>query len=221
MYRNRKESEIVISQRMQLLEYNYQNVLAHYQQSARVFHDFKNHLFVINELVCDNEIEEALSYIDNIAEPFRMIRRDVLSGNRIIDLVLNYKIYESSKLKIKLDIDVGQIERSISIKDSELCALLSNILDNAIEACKKIQDCQKRVINLTIKQRQSMLFIKAVNNIASKPVFSGRKMITTKKDKKAHGIGFSSIQDIVKAHSGKIEYHFTECIFVLEIAISC
>ncbi|BFK27173.1 ATP-binding protein [Blautia coccoides] len=221
MYRNNKEAEKITLQRMKLLEYNYQNMITHYKQSEHVFHDFKNHLFVISELITENEIKQALQYIYNIAEPFQLISKDIWSERKIIDLVLNYKIYECMNQNIKMDLDIDNISNPLSIKDSELCALFSNLLDNAIEACQKIGSIEKRWIKVSVKQRNSMLFIKVENSIIIRPIEKEKRLITIKKDKEKHGIGFDSIKDIVIRYNGKIDYIYTNSTFLVDIVIGC
>ena len=171
--------------------------------------------------ITENEIKQALQYIYNIAEPFQLISKDIWSERKIIDLVLNYKIYECMNQNIKMDLDIDNISNPLSIKDSELCALFSNLLDNAIEACQKIGSIEKRWIKVSVKQRNSMLFIKVENSIIIRPIEKEKRLITIKKDKEKHGIGFDSIKDIVIRYNGKIDYIYTNSTFLVDIVIGC
>ena len=92
---------------------------------------------------------------------------------------------------------------------------------NAIEACQKIGSIEKRWIKVSVKQRNSMLFIKVENSIIIRPIEKEKRLITIKKDKEKHGIGFDSIKDIVIRYNGKIDYIYTNSTFLVDIVIGC
>lgn len=101
--------------------------------------------------------------------------------------------------------------------DSESCSLFGNLLDNAIEACEQIKGEERRV-NLYLKYQGEMLFIDISNNIDKPPVNKNGKWQTTKKDKKIHGYGLKSVEEIVKKYDGEIAYQIEEKVFNVHLS---
>ncbi|MCU9814610.1 GHKL domain-containing protein [Paraclostridium sp. AKS73] len=92
------------------------------------------------------------------------------------------------------------------------------MLDNSIEACEKINDCNK-YISLEGKIIENFFVLKAENSKANKINIKDRKVITDKKDKFLHGLGIKSIKQSVKKYNGEVVIDYTEDKFILNILI--
>ena len=101
----------------------------------------------------------------------------------------------------------------MAVDDFDLNTILSNALDNAIEACAQTE--HKGQIRLTIKNTPSELIIAVKNPVDNKVVIENNRAVTTKKDKKRHGIGLGNIQAAVEKNKGKLTYESTDDTFVL------
>ena len=160
-YRDYKEKNMVINIRNDLLEKSYENIQRIYKDNEHVMHDFKNHLAIISNYIERSENSKALEYIENIVQSFRKIENTVWSEIEIVDIILNCKISEAEANHIKMDIDVMVAPSKVS--DVDFCTILSNLLDNAIEAAVKDVE-ENRYIKLTMKSINNMLSIKVINN---------------------------------------------------------
>ena len=104
----------------------------------------------------------------------------------------------------------------IRLNDIEICSLLGNLIDNAIEACEKHVD-EHRFINIKIQDKKGFLFITLKNSIHSKPKIEKGVFITSKEDKITHGYGLKSVNRIVKKYEGDISYTIEDKTFEIRI----
>lgn len=205
----------------ELLEYNYHSIYEEYVKSQKIYHDMKNHLIIINQHVLENENDKALKYIQSIGGPIFYLDHHVWSGISVIDYVLNYKLMEAQKENIEVEYNIDEMaDRGFMIQDDELCALLSNLLDNAIEASKKLEE-DKRKMKVTIKYINNMLMIKTSNRALSPPVKKNGKYLSQKKDKGRHGIGISSIEKVVSKYDGCVDFTYDKEIFSASATLFC
>ena len=143
----------------------------------------------------------------------------VKTGNVNIDALIQDKLIYCKSVGIEFTalVDGG------SFKDMTLADvyfLLTNIIDNAIEATQTIGDPDKRVINLTVSTKQGTIVIEQTNFTDKKLSFNSDGSIkTTKKNSKFHGYGTKSINYIVKKYDGVIDYNVSDGIFTLKIVI--
>lgn len=101
-------------------------------------------------------------------------------------------------------------------KDSELCSLFGNLLDNSIEACEKIKK-GKRWIKVQVEKQNRLLFLDISNSIEEKILVRGGKLITNKKDKANHGYGLKGIERIVNKYEGEMSYQVKGNLFKIII----
>lgn len=111
---------------------------------------------------------------------------------------------EAKDKDIKFSYSIEHIGQ-ISINDIDLCALLANLLDNAMEACEEIKD-KKAWINLKILRKNDLLLIQLENSLSTDKLNKKNFFITEKADKKLHGIGMKSIEKVIEKYNGCMEY---------------
>ena len=138
------------------------------------------------------------------------------SGNFAIDALLNYKnrIAESKNIKIKLE---QRIPTTLPYKASDLCIILGNLLDNAIEAS---ENCANKEIDVYIVYAKNRL------KISTKNYYEGEinkdkegNFLSKKKDKENHGIGLKSVKKIVSLYNGYIEIQAENSLFKVNILL--
>jgi len=166
-------------------------------------HDYVNHMQVVVTLIEKLETDEAVNYIKNIDEKITAVSSMISTGNYIVDAIVSAKMTLASSFNIKFEYTISLPER-LMINDEDLCAVLSNLLDNAIEACCKLAN--ERYINLEIVIIKNQLHIKLLNSTNGEYKKENGKFQTTKQGK-WHGIGLKHIESIVLEYSGiyKIE----------------
>ena len=104
--------------------------------------------------------------------------------------------------------------------DVEICALFANSLDNAIEACQRMEDREEKYIDMMCKVMNGFMVFKLVNSKVNEIKMVGNRLQTTKTDREEHGIGLSSIQYIVDKYGGEMVINHSENEFHLSILIA-
>ena len=122
-----------------LLEEKYLNLNEVYSQNARLYHDLNNHLIALDHLLDDANIPEAKRYIAAIQEPVQILKKTHWTGDDVVDAVLNNKIQIMENRKIHYEIQTDFPDKT-GIEAADLCTLLANLLDNAIEAVEKLPE---------------------------------------------------------------------------------
>ena len=180
-------------------------------KSIREFkHDYKNHMICIQGLLQHNKIKEAQEYISKIAEHKEIIEKSYNSGNHIADILLNEKNVLAQKHNCKIKFD-GIISNNISAFN--ICTILSNALDNAIEACAKkdIEDTIIIEVKAALTQNIQSLIIKNPNDQELK------NEKTSKSDKINHGFGLYNIKKTITQLGGRMNISQKVPFFVLEL----
>ena len=176
-----------------------------YRESAETvnlrFHDLKQQLDII---ALENNSKKRLDYINSLQAEIKEFKANIKTGNSIVDVVLTRKNAYCIKNDITFTcIANGKLLNQIDTMD--ICSLLGNSLDNAIEAVMKIPDKQKRLIDLRIFKKANFVIysIRNFNMIAPKFKSDGLPS-TTKKETKTHGYGLKSIQYIAEKYDGTL-----------------
>ena len=143
----------------------------------------------------------------------------VETGNQFLDVLLTEKSLYCEQNGITFSC-MADGARLTFMDDGDLYCLFGNIIDNALEAVKAIQEEQRRVINLVVKARGGMLVIQSDNYFDGERAFAGGLPVTTKADKHYHGFGMRSIKMIVHKYGGELTAQVEEGIFHLNILFS-
>jgi len=195
--------------------------LAGDEETRRVRHDLKGHIAVMESLLKEGDYDRAESYLEEFgrqqaslpAQPPRM--ENAVAGALIAD---KYLACQQEQIAFSVD---GGISKNIGIPDVDLVCMLSNLLDNAIEACRKVEPPEKRQIILKLTQRAGCLFIRVENSKSGDPALkNGRLIGTTKENRGAHGLGGKIMQSIADRCGGTLEFQETEDRFTA-IAMLC
>lgn len=187
------------------------------KEVRKIWHDFNNHISCIDMLLQMNNIEKARGYIKNMNASCQTTYMGIKTGNELADVVINQKYMLAKAQDISLKVS-GQLDESLSISQMDLCALLCNSLDNAIEACREIEDITIRKIDLFLEVYKNYLHID-INNSVKKEAMDNNKLITTKQDKSRHGIGMLSMKTIVEKYGGHLEWKYDHDQFCLSIVL--
>lgn len=175
------------------------------KEIRKMWHDLNNHIMTISALAYREDLDGIKEYIGEIKEEVERIPATISTGNDIVDAILNQKKIDSNKNNIRFNVK-AIIPVKIKITNVDLCSFLGNAIDNAIEASLKVQDIDKRQINVVIDGFKDYLHIEIDNYIEDGEDLQRGELYTTKKDKKNHGLGLKSMESIVKKYSGSIKY---------------
>lgn len=205
--------------RNKLLQENYQNLNQAYTANAKLYHDFNNHMNVLYQFLIRGDASMAMQYLDNISEPVRETMKKTWTGNDVVDVVINSKLSKMKKEKIEASVNV-EFPGNTDILQNDVCTILSNLLDNAIEACEKNKDLSNKWIKITIRTINEMILFKIENGLEEKPRFQNMKLITTKVDKTFHGWGMKSVETAIKKYDGVMQYDVEENKFSIVVTLN-
>lgn len=194
----------------------YRNTSKDYSMQRKREHEYKNQIAIIAALVHDNKIEELKRYLAEYNKG-NIIRTNAIdTHNVIVNAIVNSKYQEMKEKKIVFTVKVNDLSR-LHIQDEDVVLILSNLLNNAIEACEK---CENGVVRLKFMEEQDGILISVVNTMLVPPIVEGKTYVTTKVDhKEMHGIGIGNIKETVKRYGGYCVIKHDEAAFYFTIFI--
>lgn len=201
------------------LQKNYYEELEQNQKQIRKFrHDMNNHLSVVGYLLQKGELQKARDYFDKISVYMQTANRKFCE-NSVVNAVLNAKYNLMTDAKIDGFFHIS-IDKLLFIDDVSLCTLFANTLDNAIEACQKIEAPDRRKLELKCRYTENGYFsLELINSKINEIVVQKNQYISDKEDKSAHGIGISSIRDIFEKYEGTLDISYDDTSFKVVILI--
>ncbi len=183
------------------------------EQMQIMTHDYKNNVLTIADMTDSVEIKE---YINSMVGEIKKYNQIAKTKNRLLDVILNKytDICENKNLKFETDI----INDNLSFIDGyDISSLFNNILDNAVESAEKSNG---KLISLNISTSlNSYHKIIVINSCDTEPESKKGRLITTKSDKKIHGLGTKSINKIVDKYDGEIQWEFIENEHLFKLTI--
>ncbi|MCC8101785.1 MAG: ATP-binding protein [Clostridiales bacterium] len=195
---------------------------AQYSQSKEVadrvnrqYHDLKNTLLYIQNCTDQEQIRQALG---KMLAQIRPYETELNTGNQAVNVILNQKLALCQENHIRC---VPYIDGSLLdfMDPLDICTILGNALDNAIEACLKIADEQKRQIRIRISLKNQMLSLHVENSCEALPKEQDGQLLTDKPDASAHGFGMRSIRHTAEKYGGQLSYRVTDGQFVLDLLL--
>lgn len=176
-----------------------------------VRHDLKNHLISLNYLIKSGKEKEALSYMDKLIADMASPAK-VMSGNHVLDAILSQKLSIAERHNICVSVFADFSFLSF-IGDVDLCVLFGNLLDNALEACQKV-NAEDRFIRVRANQIGDSVLYSIENSCSNNVVFDGNTPLTSKENKDVHGIGIASVRRVVGKYHGNIAFSEKDGTFV-------
>ena len=203
-YEVEKELARLKSEQAELLERDYTAVNRACQVNAKLFHDLHNHIGVLRQFLTLEKYGEAVRYLDELQAPVRNLTATVWTGDETADYLINSKAAMAEEAGIRFQAHV-EFPRRTNIRSVDLCAILGNLLDNAIEATRQVPDPSGRTVALTIRRIHQMLVIKVENSFSSAPVQENGELKTTKTEGSLHGWGLKSAQTAAEKYDGMVQ----------------
>lgn len=182
----------------------YHNMQAQYEHQRRFLHDYKNQLNCIQGLLDCGQAKEASQYITRLTGNLRSVFFEINTNHTVVNIILNQKYQTARDKGITMAIVINDL-KALTMPEEDLVALLTNLLDNAIEACEKFDkknQPQHKIIQFKMILEENQLIL-SVRNPVHKPVtIKNNTIITSKRDSVYHGIGLSNINAVVKKYHG-------------------
>ncbi len=187
-------------------------------ESLRKFrHDYRNHMIAINAYLEDGNTEKAREYLNSLNAGISDTLNKISTGNFVADAIINNKAVAAAQYGDTIVFD-GQFPHT-GISDEDLCTILANALDNAIEAAQKCNG--QSVISVEAAIRNKMFILSICNPVVENIKIGKNNTIkTTKRNKTDHGIGTKNIQKVVTKYNGALTLDCTDHIFTFAVRLN-
>lgn len=171
-----------------------------YEQQRKQTHDFNNLIIALHGFVESNAPQsEMLHYIERLQNVSTLGTTTVKTHRTAADVILSQKSAIAESRGIRFTMQLDDLSK-FPLADDELIIVLSNLIDNAIEACEKVSDESKRYVLLKMRVEEQASFL-YIENLTTQPVvIKDNKIITTKKNKMEHGYGLQNVVSVLDKH---------------------
>ena len=193
-------------------ETQYKTAMNAQKSMAKINHDLRYHFLSLSSYLKEGKMDELEKHIEGkLGEIYSVMN----TGNISIDTMFNYYTHQIKEhLGIDLDVD-GIVPSGMRLKAEFVANILGNALENAIEACSKVELISERYINvkMAITQREPFrtFMITITNSYEIEPVTDKNgNLITTKDDKRNHGLGVAGITELLPEEDGQIHFRYSD-----------
>ena len=194
----------------------YDALSAQINEVRAVRHDVRHFVGALKRLSDEGRYEELGRFLNEYAEKSDSSPLPVFCENVVANSILGYYSLRSKERGIPFRC-ACQIPKQLSVSDSDLCVVLGNALENAMEACGKLEDPEARSISAEARAVNGQLLIKIVNTYGGTLNQRDGRYLTTKGGP-YHGMGLRNIQKVVDAYGGFVRTEHSETLFTLMAA---
>ena len=209
------DKRIAVYQR-ELIETHYKEVENMYKQMRGWRHDYRNHIQTMKVLASNGDMEGIKEYLNNLDTDLNTVDIAIKTGNAMADAIINSKVSLARSRDIDVSID-AHIPIKLKMSELDLCCILGNLFDNAIEASMPLPK-EKRLIRVYMDMKGTQLYISFTNFTSTKKLTKlGNSFATTKGE--GHGFGLVRIDNIVDRLDGYLSRNSEDGALTTEILI--
>ncbi len=193
-----------------------------YQTMRAWRHDYHNHIQSIKAMLAIKKFQELDDYLGTLEQDLDSIDIAIRTGNVGLDAILSSKVSIARKNNIEVNC-TAKVPGQLKITDVHLCAIVGNLLDNAIEACEKIKGSgegpspQQKFIRIYIGMFKEQLYISVSNSTNAKHRRRLNELVTSKLGE--HGFGLRRIDKIAEKYAGFVNRKNEPGIFATEVML--
>ncbi len=210
-YEAEKEIARLESEQVQFLKRDYKVLSSAYSANARLFHDFHHHIGALQQLMAGGKYQEAAAYLDELRAPVQNLRSGYFTGDETADYLISAWSAAAAEAGVPTEIE-AEFPRHTNIRSVDLCTILGNLLDNALEAAAAVSKPDERFIRLTIRRINQMVIIRVENSFSAPLKERGGELETTKKGG-LHGWGLRSARAAAEKYDGTVKVSCERNVF--------
>jgi len=213
---SRKVDKRIAAYQRELIETHYREVDTMYRQIRGWRHDYRNHIQAMKVLAANDDMDAIKAYLDELDTDLNTVDTVVKTGNAMADAILNSKISLAKERGIQVKVD-AYIPVKLKMSELDLCVIIGNLFDNAIEASMELPQ-EQRIIRVYMDMKNTQLYISFTNFTAAKKLQKvGNRFKTSKGE--GHGFGLVRIDNIVERLDGYLSRNSEDGAFTTEILI--
>lgn len=214
------ENKLILAEKMiEQQQKQYQMMFEENEVIHKLRHDQKNFIIGLLSQIQNKDYDEMVKQLNAQLQELQAGSGQNICGNSVIDTIINYKISEAKKKNIKIDFHYKGLH-NIQISGIDLAILLGNALDNAIEATEKIEETEKRIVELYIYLKGNQLVVIIENNVIQNVDVDHLQTEKTGN----HGYGVVNMKSVVNKYTGSLSFFCEDKVFktviVLETELS-
>ena len=202
----------VASFEQEIMQKYYAEVENMYQKMRGWRHDYRHHIQVMKVHANNGEYEAIHDYLDMLDDDLTNVETVIKTGNRMADAILNSKLSIAMEQHIKVKAEAN-IPVALTVSELDLCIIIGNLLDNAIDACLELP-IEERLIRIYMEMKGNYLYFALTNTASGKK----KKHFKTTKGE-GHGLGIARIDAIVKKYGGYVTRASEDGAFSTEVLL--
>lgn len=199
-----------------LIEVHYAEVENMYKKIRGWRHDYRNHIQTLKAFAAAENMDAIRDYLNELEKDLSTVDTVIKTGNAMADAILNSKISLATSRRIPVQAD-AHIPYVLSISELDLCVILGNLFDNAIEASMELPE-EERMIRVYMDLKGNQLYISFTNFTASKKLSKVNGRFATTKGE-GHGFGLVRMDTIIERMDGYISRNSEDGAYTTEILI--
>lgn len=181
-------------------------------------HDMRHHLVTISEFLGKKDVTSAQEYLNKLCNSYDDSSIPTVCQNQSVDALICYYLKSAKQQKINFVTNL-HIPDNLGINDLDLCVVIGNCLENAIEACSKMSDAEPRFIDIKTTITKGYLVIKIVNSFNGLVQHQNDAFISSKRDN-GNGIGLFSVKTLATKYQGHCIISFDQQVFEVSISLN-
>ena len=215
-FREKRIDRRIAAYQSDLIATHYAEVENMYRQTRGWRHDYRNHIQVLKSYLAMGDIEAASHYLDALDADLNTVDLAMKTGNKMTDIILNSKISLARSKNIQVVAD-AHVPVELSTAEIDLCIIIGNLFDNAIEACMALPK-EERMIRVYMEMKNTLLYISFTNSTALKKQKKVNGRFFSSKGE-GHGYGLVRIDTIIDRYQGYISRNSEDGAFTTEILL--
>lgn len=178
-------------------------------------HDYHNHIQAL--LALSGDEEKTKEYLLKLNDDLMQVDTVLKTGNVMVDAILNSKLSLIQSKKIKVNAKAA-VPKKLKISEIDLCVIIGNLLDNAMEACLRQPEEDQRFIRVFIGVLKDQLYISVSNSVGGNIKKSGKTYLSSK-GSETHGFGLMRIDRLAEKYNGYVNRQNEEGVFATEVLL--
>ncbi len=216
MFRRRNSEKKIALYQAELLKTHFAEVENMYQKMRGWRHDYRNHIQILKVYTQNKDLDSIHSYLNSLEEDLLTVDTVIKTGNAMADAILNSKISLAKSKNIKVIADAN-IPVKLQVSEIDLCVIIGNLFDNAIEANLALPE-EERLIKIYIDIKGKQLYLSFTNFTAQKKRAKLGKVYSSTKSRE-HGLGLLRIDDVIEKVDGYLSRNLEDGCFTTEILL--
>ena len=193
----------------------YKALYTNYEKQRKKAHEYKNQVLCMEGLLKKKQYDELEKYIDNISGKLSGERSCIRTNNALVDAIINTKYKEMEEKGILCVLVLTELG-GLPMEDDDVVVILSNLLNNAIEACEK---CEKKTVKIKLVKEDNDIVISVKNTYNGVIKKDCNDYVSTKDDTDGHGFGIKNIRESVSKYGGTCSITYDDIEFSFSILI--